>query len=189
MNEDLPALSPQRQLRPLEALIGRALALFAMQWSLLILPELVKLWLEDNDLMIYVSPEERRLLDQEVYSSMEETVVTWSNESLIAFWWMLGILPELDFTWRAHDAVPEGMPNLVEGERADALRERMALRPAEEILAQLDLHYRLGWWTRGCWTRLEECDVNFQVIMERLRALDWAFSLEDWDDVDVRNRG
>jgi hypothetical protein len=102
---------------------------------------------------------------------------------------MLSLVPELPFTWRAYDAIPEGFPSILEGESAAALRARATLRPKDEIMEQLDLYYRLGWWTRD---RMQNFDyvehVNYDAVMEPLRALDWAFSLEDWDDVDVRNR-
>ncbi|MCE7873951.1 DUF4272 domain-containing protein [bacterium CPR1] len=188
VNPDLPELSPHRELRSQEAILGRMLALYAMVGQIYVVSEPIVRWLETNDLMIFVSPEERRLLASEV-TSQEAHVLEWSIESIWAFAWMLSLVQELPFTWRAGEAIPEGFPNIFEGESCAALRQRAHLRPREEIMAQLDLYYRLGWWTRDRMQSFAYVEhVNYDSVMERLKALDWALSLEDWDEVDVRNR-
>ena len=187
---ELPALSPRRELRSQEAIEGRMLALYAMQFARFIVSGPILAWLEKYDLMIHVSPEERRILSQEMLDAQDEHVLGWANEMLITTLWMLGIVAELPFTERFYDSIPEGLPNVAEDESPAPLRARLRLRPAEEIFEQLDLYYRLGRWTRAEMQAFRYVEaVNFDAVMERLRVLDWAFSIQDWDEVDVRNRG
>lgn len=189
VNPRLPALSRARPFRSQEAILNRMLVMYAMAGLIYVVAEPIEKWLEENDLMFSVSPEERRILasgptDQECH------ILEWSLESVWAFAWMLSLVPELPFTWRAFDAVPEGFPNILEGESCQALRSRASRRPQEEVLAQLDLYYRLAWWTRDRminWDYVEH--VNYDATMERFKALDWALGSESWDDLDVRNRG
>lgn len=195
IDPDLPELSPKRELRSQEAIIGRMFANYAMLFSLYMVSEPIVAWLEKYDLMIYLSPEERRRLSMDVYDPQTEHILGWSNESLMALFWMLGVIDDLDFNWRAHDSLPEGTPNIADDDSPEPLRARCKLRPRDEIFAMLDLYYRLGWWTKEWLRRLRDGEhdpaqetANHDVVMERLRALDWAMSIQDWDEVDVRNR-
>lgn len=186
---DLAALSPRRELRSLEAVAGRMFALYAMQFSRFVQSEPILSWLEKHDLLIHLSPEERRLLSLEVYDPNQEHALAWGNEMLLAALWLLGVLDELSFTWRAGDSVPEGLPNIAEDESPEALRARLKLRPVQEVFEQLDLYYRLACWTLREMQAFRYVEsVNYDTVMERLRVLDWAMSLEDWDEVDVRHR-
>ncbi len=165
-------------------------ALYALQFARFIVCEPILAWLEKHDLLIHVSPEERRLLSLEMLEPRDEHVLGWANETLIESLWMLGIVPELSFQERIYDSVPEGLPNIAEDESPEPLRARLNLRSAQELFEELDLYYRLGRWTRAEMQAYRYVEaVNYDVVMERLRVLDWAFSIEDWDEVDVRNRG
>ncbi len=56
------------------------------------------------------------------------------------------------------------------------------LRPLIEIQKQVDLHYRLHWTAR----QTDDKTINYNVIVERRRALDWAYGVADnWDEVSL----
>lgn len=185
VNEALPVRHPG-QPRPQEVVVDRMLALYGLLFLLYAAPEPVEAWLTGNDLMLSVTTEERRILACGSLDGMDEQRIYWSNESMWALGWALGLVEELPLDLRVDESLFEGLPNLPAGESAQAVRERARLRPHDELFAQLDLAYRLGWYTRDSLERRVLCAFNYDASMERLKALEWLLGRESWDDVEVR---
>lgn len=66
--------------------------------------------------------------------------------------------------------------------------QQATLRPANEILDEVDTYFRLHWFARHAEHGDESIstDIDIGVIQERRLALNWLTSFEnaDWDDVD-----
>jgi len=98
---------------------------------------------------------------------------TWKYESLWVLLWALGIVEELSFPNEICDC------DLVMGtmKRFKGLDDFMAnttLRPLEEILQALDLHYRYHWVAVNA--RVNGSDpagIDEEVVMERRAGLEW----------------
>ena len=98
---------------------------------------------------------------------------TWKYESLWVLLWALGIVEELSFPNEICDC------DLVMGtmRRFKGLDDFMAnttLRPLEEILQALDLHYRYHWAAVNA--RVNGSDpagIDEEVVMERRAGLEW----------------
>ncbi|MFL5537927.1 MAG: DUF4272 domain-containing protein [Longimicrobiaceae bacterium] len=63
----------------------------------------------------------------------------------------------------------------------------MSARPHSELLAMLDLYYRLHWYAEdGRLNGYPTPDVSLDVVTEWRRALKWVLDPETgWDDVDL----
>ncbi|MCE2593366.1 DUF4272 domain-containing protein [Motilimonas cestriensis] len=117
----------------------------------------------------------------------EEEVIqfAWRYEGVALLLWVLGLLPELDFPNSICD-----VPNVAKiAFNCDALKKDIKLKPINEVLDCLDLHYRLHWLCRQA--ALDEKPLPFEVdsgvIVERHYALNWLIGFEgsNWDDVDT----
>ena len=99
--------------------------------------------------------------------------VTWKYEAVWVLLWALGIVEELSFPNEICDC------DLVMGtmKRFKGLDDFMAnttLRPLEEILQALDLHYRYHWVAVNA--RVNGSDpagIDEEVVMERRAGLEW----------------
>lgn len=122
-----------------------------------------------------LSPIEAKFLDFDIPDEGEMFEAAWRTESRFLLEWALGAHAELP--WPGDLAPP--MVELT-GE---------TLRPAGDILDQLDLHFRLHWAMRQAAQDKQEPPpgVNLSVVMERHYTLNWLVRFEDaeWDDVDM----
>jgi hypothetical protein len=134
----------------------------------------------------YLSPKERRFLEQQDPPRDLLPQFTWRHEALFLLEWALGLIDTLPFPSAVCDAAL-AVRVLVEG-GAERLIDEGRLRPADEILDALDLHYRLHWAVRQA--RLDKHEapgLDGGVILERHYALNWLVRFEesDWDAVDT----
>lgn len=129
----------------------------------------------------YLSPEEKEFLAMEEPPQEECAKFIWRYESLYLLEWALGLADTLPMPPAACDAAST-VATLIEMRGPE-------LRPAGEILDQLDLHYRLHWHVRQ--QRLKKksdaAGIDADVVMERHRALNWLvrFQHAPWDEVDT----
>ncbi len=123
-----------------------------------------------------LTPVETTFLSFDEVDPDEAFEASWRTESQFLLEWALGMRPELP--WPGEVAALDG-PSQGGGD----------LRPAAEILDQLDLHHRLLW--AGRQAAQEERDppegIHGSVVMERYYALNWLVRFEnaEWDDVDM----
>ena len=119
-----------------------------------------------------LTPKEQKVISGNV-SEAEAINAAWKYESIWALLWALGVVEELSFPNRICDC------DLVMGtmERFKNLDDFMAnttLRPIEEILQALDLHYRYHW--AAVKARVNGSDpagIDEGVVMERRAGLEW----------------
>ena len=97
----------------------------------------------------------------------------WKYEAVWALLWALGVVEELSFPNQICDC------DLVMGtmERFKNLDDFMAnttLRPMEEILQALDLHYRYHWAAvNACVNGSDPAGIDEGIVMERRAGLEW----------------
>jgi len=135
----------------------------------------------------HLSPEESAFLAERAPDPQDLAKFGWRYEGLFVLLWALQMTDALPF--------PEGICDVSRIAASmlelDAKRflETAHVRPASEILDELDLHYRLHWLVRQ--SRLDGQDnpmgVNDGVVYERHYALNWLTGFEnaDWDNVDT----
>lgn len=93
--------------------------------------------------------------------------------------------PKLDFAKLCPDDLVTMLPNLRTADSSSSFRSRAQRRSIEELLAASDLAYCLHCALTNAVLRGEQPPgrVPGWVIIERRRALEWALSDEDWDEV------
>ena len=120
-----------------------------------------------------LTPKEQKIISGNNVSEAEAINAAWKYESIWVLLWALGVVEELSFPNQICDC------DLVMGtmERFKNLDDFMAnttLRPMEEILQALDLHYRYHWAAVNA--RVNGSDpagIDEEVVMERRAGLEW----------------
>lgn len=110
----------------------------------------------------------------------------WRYECLLVLQWALGHFDQLHFPSAICD-VPEVVGDILNRDRDQMIAEAK-LRPTQEILDEVDLHFRLHWIARQASQegKPAPAGLDIGVIQERRVALNWLIRFEnaDWDDVD-----
>lgn len=107
-------------------------------------------------------------------------------EALHALCWARGLVDELTIVRHVPDSLGDNFPDVLAGESPVMLRNRVECRPLEEIVSELDLYLCAHWLLRE--VSLSGADVaplQGYIVIERRRALQWACSNEDWDEVEL----
>jgi len=64
--------------------------------------------------------------------------------------------------------------------------KKATLKPIVEIQRQVDLLYRLHWHAKSKDRHKNVKNVNYHVIAERRRAIDWVYGITGkWDDISL----
>lgn len=116
-----------------------------------------------------------------------EANLGWQQECLWALLWALGIVEELRADAFCGDAShyrrlsPTGRPgDTVPG---------VALRPHEELAAELDFLYCLHWHARERRLRghpqVAEDPLREGMVEERRRPIEWLFTEEEWEEISL----
>lgn len=133
-----------------------------------------------------LSPNEAEFLDAEQPDPQDVMNFVWRYESLQVLVWALGLQPELQFPKDMCDV--EALLEIFKQPKAK-LKQSAKLRPTEEILDAVDLHYRLHWLVRESHIQEQEpaLELEGSVVYERHYALNWLTCYEEaeWDDVDT----
>jgi hypothetical protein len=128
-----------------------------------------------------LSPAEKSFLALAAPTQQDCAPFIWRYESLYLLEWALGLKDVLPYPGAPCDAATT-VATLLEMRGPE-------LRPANEILDALDLHYRLHWSIRQ--KRLKKqpdtAGLDADVVMQRHHALNWLvrFQHAPWDDVDT----
>jgi hypothetical protein len=121
----------------------------------------------------------RRLFGRR-YSEQEKTESALRTECVQLLGWGLGLV-ELDPFRPRDEELYRHFPIHADPESFVA---SATLRPADEIYAQCDLHYRLGWACLEARHRAAPVGLDCDVLRERQRAVNWLVGVEsDWDRV------
>lgn len=113
-----------------------------------------------------------------------EIDVSWRQECLWALLWALGFVDELKADEPCGDetAYERLAPEM---DPAQTVAD-VALRPAEQLAAELDFHYCLHWQLREREARGEPElpePLREEVVRERRLALEWLFAAEEWEEI------
>lgn len=137
-------------------------------------------YLQQYDLMSFVSEREKRLLREDVLSDQNKVDMSWQTESAQALAWCIGLV-ELDHFHRCDDDLAQKIPFKID---PSEFIKSAKLRPITDIQAQSDLLYRMHWYARNCRLNGRECNLSESIVSERRKAIDWAYGIEeDWDEV------
>jgi hypothetical protein len=132
----------------------------------------------------YLSPEETAFLAESNPSNEERAKFSWRYEGVHVLLWSIGYLRELlppDTQAQVDQEV-----SILRDKGAEAFIAHAKLRPADEIVEQLDFYYRAHWAATDL--RLKGTPnkkLNEEIVQERHRALNWLVRFRDqaWDDV------
>jgi hypothetical protein len=186
VNRHLPLLDSS-MLRSQEAVTGRVLAELAV-FHLFVgaPPERLRDWLAANELEPHMSRRERELLaGGHQLETREHAELSWWQESLFAFVWILGLRHDFGPEIPLPDDVGGVFPRIADGESADAFRARVKLRSYDELYAMTDLFYVAHWSARQARLTRRGDPAQELIIGERRRALDWTFDdTTQWDEMD-----
>lgn len=147
-------------------------------------------WLTDNGLDTCLSESESQRFATGGRAVQDQLFV----ESLWAFAWALSLADELDPAQYCGDDLVSLLPDLrvLEGVDAWRARSKPSLRPLEEILGAVDLHYGLTWGlTHARSSGLPQPgEVEGYVHWFRRHALEFVLNDPDidhasWDDIDL----
>ena len=127
-----------------------------------------------------VSGREREALTGGEISKQFKIDCKWLCESAQALMWCLG-RAEMAPAKHCDDDLSERIP--FKTDPAEFIGSAIT-RPVEDIARCADLYYRLHWYTKHCMLKIRECNLSNGIIMERRKALDWAYGTENnWDEV------
>ncbi|MCB2409318.1 DUF4272 domain-containing protein [Hymenobacter lucidus] len=150
--------------------------------------DVIRNWLTQHDLLVFLSPEEESLLAKDNDELTEQQLINlrWSLESLWALMWATGMTDELAPTEWCGDDMASLLPNLEANEDNTKLTQPRTLRPEAELYQMLDYYYRLHWYCVDERLNGREALVSESLVYERRKALEWVFSrAQDWDDVEM----
>jgi len=182
-----PVVTDQKVLRDKDEVIDRMLALDAViACASGMPPEIASDWVHEVGIEHALSPSEAHVLAgraEEVPAGLLDRM-----EALWALGWATSLFRALDFSRLSGPELAMIFGELDDARDVRALRKRCRMRRHDELCAGRDLAYCLS---RG----LEIADrkrlphpgkLQRHVVIERHRALEWLFSEETWDDVNVR---
>ncbi len=178
-------------LRPAQDVARRALALFAVALraeSLATDNEIPVAEIRDRFPLAFesFSPVEAEFMD--TVEPEQQAIINhaWRYECLFLLQWALGHFDQLHFPTSICD-VPKVARDILDHDASEMIRAA-GLRTPDEILNELDLHFRLHWAARQASQKDKPvpADLDIGVISERRHALNWLTHFEnaDWDDVD-----
>lgn len=135
-----------------------------------------------------LSDHEKAILKKGKLTAQQEIDLSWSQESLYAISWCLGIFPQMNAATGEADLKQmfPGLPPEVELEQFLATAK---LIDTQLIIEELEYYYGLHWAVRHpeswSWLNRYKCKkYNMSVIRERRRALEWINNAQlSWDDI------
>jgi hypothetical protein len=152
----------------------------------------IKQWLEDNNLLSYLSAEENALINKSENDINEQEMceIGWYVESLCALLWAGSIFKELSPQKHVPNTMVNFVPNIQNGDAAEDFIKIIRLRSYSQLYKMLDLYHRAHWYVLDA-SLCGEDTRNFEygIIQSRTRALEWIFYLvNDWDDGSFSNQ-
>lgn len=182
----LPLLSDEDvDLRPTDVVLDRCIALHGVIASAYDCPEpRVTAYWQREGVDEQVTDRERDFIRE--HSPAEAAPVAEQVEGLWALCWIVGIGEYLDPDRYCSDELAYRMPSVQPEGSSAGFRNAVQQRPVSDVVQMLDTYYCLHWYIRqaslGGRTPLRG-RVDSSLVIERRRALEWALSDQDWDDV------
>lgn len=130
----------------------------------------------------FVTPDERKDLGSLRVSEKTRIHYQWLCECIQGLAWCLGVV-EIDHFSRCNEKLADLIPPKTNPKR---FIEKAKLRPLEEIQKQVDLLYRMNWAAKVKDRHKGVKNLNYNVITERRRAIDWVYGVErNWEDISL----
>lgn len=187
--EHLPYLD-NPEFREPEEIARRMMILTALfQLNLEAPKDIIKKWLEENELIEYLNEEEFEYLKTD-YSKLPEqtkTDIYWFVEAIWTFAWIGGLHNNLTLNTGVEDSLASLIPNIAKNEPVEKFISNFRLRNEVEIFEMLDKFYRAHWFARNNNLTGKQSDkVDLDIIMERRKALEFTVYKEfDWDEISL----
>ncbi|MFK0378907.1 DUF4272 domain-containing protein [Pandoraea sp. NPDC090278] len=182
----LPFLDGEAKIRSLDEIESRSLALSVVVAVAYGFPrERAMSWLDQERLAQSLSDGERTFLEKKDASNSRRFQV--QAEALCTFAWTLGYLPALDFSLQCPENLVQIYPDFRGAESSKRFRGGASLISADAIFSTLDLAYCLHWGVNEALLSgsVVPSNVQYHVVTERRRALEWITSGDDWDGVSL----
>ena len=140
-------------------------------------------FLKKHNLSDELSPKEQKFLANEKRDEQENSSMTWRYEAVANLLWSIGQGDKPGFPGTQSDA-KKSLKIVLDDPQM--LLKNATLRPASEILDEVDLLYRCMWLCRDAQQNGKELkDLSMSVVFERLYALNWLIhhGNASWDKV------
>jgi hypothetical protein len=151
-------------------------------------PGLVQRWTSLQGLEDALTPRERVLVASAGLTPLQRDDLRWGQEAAWALAWALGRAPAFAWDGWAGEVLPPWPGPRRAGQVEDALGG-VALLPAEQLLAESDLAFRLHWAAVDAAMLGDPFPVERfhpDAVLERRRALAWVLSPGTaWDALDL----
>lgn len=150
--------------------------------------DVIREWLTQENLLVYVSPDESVVLTKPnaQLAEQELTSLRWNLESLWAMMWATQMVPELDPLKWCGDNMASLLPNLEQGQTNEKLAGLRNVRTPAELYRMLDFYYRLHWYCVDERIHGRAANVSESLVYERRKALEWICNSHyEWDDVEM----
>lgn len=126
-----------------------------------------------------LSPEEKQWHQQ----SLQNHLITWRIEGLVALLWCLDLVKELEVPTHRCDGISIGQFLPMPGESLQTFIQKATLRPVEELVHMLEQHFQIYHQQIEAIQNQQEAPFDMLVTYERIHALSWVCGLNDeWDD-------
>ncbi|MFM2005402.1 MAG: hypothetical protein RLZZ09_1057 [Pseudomonadota bacterium] len=141
-------------------------------------------WLRQEQLYEELTQPERTFLEQ---GEGDRDTFRVQVEGMWALAWAVNIVPEIDFWRDCNSGFVTLLPNLKTGEGVTRTMDQAELRASDQIVAACDLSYCLHWIIREALIKDDPFppDLKPYVVIERRRALEWMFSEDAWNLVNL----
>jgi len=195
----IPAVVEESQikLRTPEEVAKRAIILYALMGIIFYeKPEEIVNWIKSEGLWNDLSPQEQEVFSVPISNelspeekawkqrAMQSNLLTWRIEALQILLWCLGKLEHLEWPEEKCDGteIRDIMPGL--GESTKRFIAQARLRPIQQLLDCVDLHYRLHMMMQEQGTESNALSsFDTLIVYERIHALAWLVHWhEEWDD-------
>lgn len=142
----------------------------------------IKKALKAFNLWEFVTELERKDLKSLRINEERKIHYQWLCECCQALAWTLNLV-EMNHFERCKPDLSDKIPPIEDP--TDRIK-RVKLKPIHEIQAQVDLLYRLQWHARFKGRHKNAKNINYNVIAERRRAIDWVYGVKaNWDEISL----
>jgi len=142
----------------------------------------IKKDLKKFQLWSFVTPSERKDLNSFRVNEKTKIEYQWLCECCQALAWCLNIV-EMNPFERCKPDLSDKIPPKVDPTK---LISRATLKPISDIQKQVDLLYRIHWHAKLKARHEGVKNLNYNVILERRRAIDWVYGvIQNWDEISL----
>jgi len=151
--------------------------------------QIIKKWIEDNELSDFLTADEMRYLqsDYQDLPEQDQIDIYWYVEAIWTFAWIGGLHNKLTLNTGVEDSLASMTPKIEKNESAASFIRKFKLRNRLEIFEILDKFYRAHWFARNNDLTGKESDkVDLDIIIERRKALEYTcYNEYEWESISL----